>query len=94
MRVLENFQVSFYDNSGQEIAKYNNVREGISSANYFQFNFNTKTGQVFGSIDLGGEGMGEIYLQGVVNDNLALLRVESVDLVMDEDDSPEIITQF
>jgi hypothetical protein len=25
---------------------------------------------------------------------LALLRVESVDLVMDEDDSPEIITQF
>jgi hypothetical protein len=30
----------------------------------------------------------------VVNDNLALLRVESVDLVMDEDDSPEIITQF
>jgi hypothetical protein len=38
--------------------------------------------------------MGEIYLQGVVNDNLALLRVESVDLVMDEDDSPEIITQF
>jgi hypothetical protein len=38
--------------------------------------------------------MGEIYLQGVVNDNLALLRVESADLVMDEDDSPEIITQF
>jgi hypothetical protein len=38
--------------------------------------------------------MGEIYLQGVVKDNLALLRVESVDLVMDEDDSPEIITQF
>jgi hypothetical protein len=38
--------------------------------------------------------MGEIYLQGVVNDNLALLRVESVDLVMDEDDSPEIITHF
>ncbi len=94
MQVLEDFQVSFYDNSGQEIARYDNVSEGISSANYFQFNFNTKTGQVFGSIDLGGEGMGEIYLQGVVNDNLALLRVESVDLVMDEDDSPEIITQF
>jgi hypothetical protein len=63
MQVLEDFQVSFYDNSGQESA-------------------------------LGGEGMGEIYLQGVVKDNLALLRVESVDLVMDEDDSPEIITQF
>jgi hypothetical protein len=94
MRVLEDFQVSFYDNSGQEIAKYDNVSEGISSANYFQFNFNTKTSQVFGSIDLGGEGMGEIYLQGVVNDNLALLRVESADLIMDEDDSPEIITQF
>ena len=59
-QVLENFKVSFYDNSGQEIAKYDNVSEGISSANYFQFNFNTKTGQVFGSIDLGGEGMGEI----------------------------------
>ena len=92
-QVLENFQVSFYDNSGQEIAKYDNVSEGISSANYFQFNFITKPGQVFGSIDLGGEGMGEIYLQGVVKDNLALLRVESVDLVMDEDDSPEIIVQ-
>jgi hypothetical protein len=38
--------------------------------------------------------MGEIYLQGVVKDNLALLRVESVDLVIDEDDSPEIITQL
>jgi hypothetical protein len=37
--------------------------------------------------------MGEIYLQGVVKDNLALLRVESVDMVMDEDDSPEIIVQ-
>ncbi len=56
-QVLENFQVSFYDNSGQEIAKYDNVSQGVSSANYFPFNFNTKTGQVFGSIDLGGEGI-------------------------------------
>lgn len=93
MRVLENFQVSFYDSSGQEIAKYDNVREGISAADYFQFNFNTKTGQVFGSIDLGGEEIGEIYLKGVVKDDLALFRVESEDVVMDEDDSPEIIVQ-
>jgi hypothetical protein len=93
MRVLENFQVSFYDGSGQEIAKYDNVNGGVSTADYFQFNFNAKTGQVFGSVDLGGEGMGEIYLKGVVKDNLTLFRVESGDVVMDEDDSPEIIIQ-
>jgi hypothetical protein len=94
MQVLDNFQVSFYDNSGQKIARYDNVSEGISTANYFQFNFNTKTGQVFGAIDLGGEANGETYLKGVVNDNLALFHIDSGDMVMDEDDSPEIITQF
>jgi hypothetical protein len=94
MQVLENFQVSFYDSDGQEVARYNNVREGFSQTDYFQFNFNTKTGQVFGAIDLGGEATGETYLKGVVNDNLSLFRVDSGDVVMDEDDSPEIITQF
>jgi hypothetical protein len=94
MQVLENFQVSFYDSDGQKIARYNNVREGFSQTNYFQFNFNTKTGEVFGEIDLGGEATGETYLKGLVNDNLSLFRVNSRDVVMDEDDSPEIITQF
>jgi hypothetical protein len=93
MRILKDFQVSFYDLKGQEIAKYNNVKDGFSQTNYFQFNFNTKTGQVFGAIDLGGESSGETYLKGIVNDNLALFRVEGGDLVMDEDNSPEIITQ-
>lgn len=91
-KVIEKLGISFLDRRGKEIARYDNVIGGVSDAKYFRFNFDTRTGEIFGSIDLGGESAGEIYLKGIVNDNLALFHVGEDDVTMDGDRSPEIFT--
>lgn len=74
-QVLKSLNVSFFDPFNNFIAAYNNVVNGISTANYFKFNFNTDTQEIFGLIDLGGEVAGDTYLQGTINTNLSLHQV-------------------
>jgi hypothetical protein len=74
-QVLQSLNISFFDPSNNLIAAYNNVVNGISTANYFKFNFNTDTQEIFGLIDLGGEVAGDTYLQGTINTNLSLYQV-------------------
>ncbi len=90
---IEKLVISFHDSAGREIARYDNVIDGVSGANYFQLNFDTRTGEFFGAIDIGGESAGETYLKGIVNKNLSLFRVEKGDTVMDEDRSPDIVAR-
>ncbi|MEG3439616.1 hypothetical protein V0288_20985 [Pannus brasiliensis CCIBt3594] len=92
-KVIEKLEISFLDPRGKEIARYDNVFGGVSDANYFRFNFDTRTGEIFGSIDLGGESAGETYLKGIVKENLALFHVGEDDVTIDEDRSPEIVTR-
>ncbi len=77
--VLQSLKISFFDPFNNVIASYNNVVNGISNTNYFKFNFNTVTQEIFGSIDLGGEVAGETYLSGTVNHNLSLFQVPQSD---------------
>ncbi|WP_225226112.1 hypothetical protein [Komarekiella delphini-convector] len=83
--VLQSLNISFFDPLNNLIASYNNVMKGISNTNYFKFNFNTVTQEIFGSIDLGGEVTGEIYLSGTINNNLSLFQVpqSDSDLILD-----------
>jgi hypothetical protein len=90
-KILDRLSITFRDPSGREIARYDDVMNGVAKTEYFQFHFDTRTGELFGAIDLGGESAGEFYLKGIVNDNLSLFRVEGNDIAMDEDDSPEIV---
>ncbi|HAA31874.1 MAG TPA: hypothetical protein DCE56_34460 [Cyanobacteria bacterium UBA8553] len=74
-QVLQSLNISFFDPFNNFIAAYNNVVNGISTANYFQFNFNTNTQEIFGTIDFGGEVAGDTYLKGTINTNLSLYQV-------------------
>ncbi|MBH8574299.1 hypothetical protein I8752_14980 [Nostocaceae cyanobacterium CENA369] len=73
--VLQSLNISFFDPQNNSIATYNNVLDGISTGQYFKFNFNTATQEIFGFIDLGGGVAGETYLSGTVNNNLSLYQV-------------------
>ncbi|KAB8335876.1 hypothetical protein SD80_003520 [Scytonema tolypothrichoides VB-61278] len=73
--VLQSLNISFFDPLNNLIATYNNVVNGTSIPKYFQFNFNTVTKEIFGSIDLGGEIAGDTYLKGIVNSDLSLFQV-------------------
>ncbi|MFN6568383.1 hypothetical protein A6770_16800 [Nostoc minutum NIES-26] len=83
--ILQSLNVSFFDPRNNLIAAYDNVVDGISTGQYFKFNFNTTTQEIFGSIDLGGEVAGDTYLSGTVNTNLSLYQVpqSGSDLVID-----------
>ncbi|MFW5667609.1 MAG: hypothetical protein ACOC2Z_19080, partial [Coleofasciculus sp.] len=72
---LESFIVSFADPSNHPIKTYNNIIDSVSTSNYFQFNFNTITQDIIGSIDIGGESPGDIYLKGTVDTDLSLIQV-------------------
>ncbi len=74
--IVESMQVSFYQPSGKLIATYDNIVDGVAQGNYFEFNFQPQTGQLFGNIDLGGEFPGEMYLKGEVERQLSLIEVE------------------
>ncbi|NMG20283.1 hypothetical protein [Brasilonema bromeliae] len=77
--VLQSLNISFFDPLNNLIATYNNVVDGVSIPNYFQFNFNTVTQEIFGLIDLGGEIAGDTYLKGTVNSDLSLFQVPQSD---------------
>jgi len=74
-QALQSLNVSFFNPSANLIATYNNVVNEISTGQYFKFNFNTVTKEIFGLIDLGGEVAGETYLKGTVNTDLSLYQV-------------------
>ncbi len=77
MRVLKSLTVSFFDPLGHHLATYNNVVGGKSKGEYFALNYDRTSSRLFGTIDLGGESLGEIYLKGEVNKNLSLYQVGS-----------------
>jgi hypothetical protein len=83
--VLKSFDISFFDSQNNLSATYNNVVNSISNTNFFKFNFNTATQEIFGEIDLGGEIVGDTYLSGTVNNNLSLFKVprSGSDLIID-----------
>nr|WP_238361101.1 hypothetical protein [Iningainema tapete] len=83
--VLQSLNISFFAPLNNRIATYNNVLDGNSKANYFNFNFNTVTQEIFGLIDLGGEEPGDTYLKGTVNTNLSLFQVpqSGIDVIID-----------
>jgi len=88
---LKSLTVTFYTPSGEPIHgaykprpsragtapyQYENVVDGKSQGNYFEFNFAPTTKQLFGSIDLGGEQSGELFLKGTVERELSLIEIE------------------
>jgi hypothetical protein len=93
-RAIDNLSLFLIDREGHSLDRYDNVVDGISKANYFQVNFDTRTGEFFGAIDLGGESAGETYLKGIIDENLSLFFVENGDRVVDEDGSPKIVIDF
>ena len=73
---LKSLIVTFYAPSGEPISTYKNVVNGMADGNYFEFHFDPITQKLFGSIDLGGEFAGEMYLKGEVERELSLIGVE------------------
>lgn len=92
-QVLQSLNVSFFDPSKKFISVYDNVVDGISTANYFKFNFNTVTQEIFGLIDLGGEVPGDTYLKGTVNTNLSLFQVpqSGSDVIVDSNSGTLVV---
>ena len=76
-QIVDSMRVNFYQPSGELIASYDNVVEGIAKGNYFEFNFEPKTQQLSGNIDLGGELAGQMYLKGEAEQELSLIEVEA-----------------
>lgn len=72
---IENLTVSFFDKFHQPIATYNNVINGVATAEYFVFNFNPNTQEIVDFIDIGGEFPQDIYLKGIVNIDLSLIQI-------------------
>ncbi|PZV26727.1 MAG: hypothetical protein DCF12_08260 [Snowella sp.] len=75
-KIIENLTVSFYNPAGQSLGSYDNIKQGVSQFPYFKFNFNPQKQQVTGLIDLGGASLGEIYLKGIVQENLKLFKID------------------
>ena len=76
--VIDSMKVSFYNPDGELIADYNNIVNGVVMSNYFEFSFDPATKQLSGSIDIGGESAGEIYLKGDANRELSLIEVNEL----------------
>ena len=77
-KVIDSMEVSFYKPSGELIASYRNVVDGVVKGNYFEFNFDPNTQQILGSLDIGGESAGEIYLKGEADRELSLIEVNDL----------------
>ena len=74
--IIQNLTVSFYNPAGQSLGSYDNIKQGVSQFPYFKFNFDPQKQQVTGLIDLGGDSSGEIYLKGIVEENLKLFKID------------------
>ena len=75
-KIIEDLTVSFYDPAGQLLGIYDNIKQGISQDPYFKFNFDPQQQKITGLIDLGGDSSGEIYLKGIVQENLRLFKID------------------
>ena len=75
-KALDFMQVRFYDREGNAIASYDDIFDGVVRGNYFEFNYDPRSQQLLGNVDLGGEAAGEIYLKGNVEEGFALIKVE------------------
>jgi hypothetical protein len=75
-KIIQNLTVSFYNPAGQSLGTYENIQKGVSQAPYFRFNFDPQQQQIIGSIDLGGDSSGEIYLKGIVQEKLKLFKID------------------
>jgi hypothetical protein len=84
---LQSLEVIFYAPSGEPMSTYEDVVNGVAKGQYFEFNFDTVTQQVFGRIDIGGELFGETYLKGTINSELSLFNVgeSNFDRIIDSD---------
>jgi hypothetical protein len=92
---LQSLNISFFDPANNLIAAYENVVNGVSTANYFKFNFNKNTQEIFGLIDLGGGVSGETYLQGAVNSDLSLFQVpqSGADFIIDRNSGSLVVQE-
>ena len=77
-KAINSMKVSFYKPSGELIANYDNIVDGVVKGNYFEFNFDPNTQQILGSLDIGGESAGEIYLKGEAARKLSLIEVNNL----------------
>ena len=75
-KIIQDLTVSFYNPAGQFLGSYDNIKQGVSQFPYFKFNFDPQKQQVTGLIDLGGDSSGEIYLKGIVEENLKLFKID------------------
>jgi hypothetical protein len=75
-KIIKDLTVSFYNPAGQSLGSYDNIKQGVSQFPYFNFNFDPQKQQVTGLIDLGGDSSGEIYLKGIVEENLKLFKID------------------
>ncbi|MEH2412115.1 PEP-CTERM sorting domain-containing protein [Nostoc sp.] len=65
-KALQSLNVSFFNPSQELIGTKNEVVNGVSSNQFFQFNFDTTTGNLFGAFDVGtGSGIGDVFLSNV-----------------------------
>ena len=92
---LKSLSVTFYAPSGKPITTYENVINGIAEGNYFEFHFDPVKQKLFGSIDLGGEFAGEMYLKGEVERELSLIEVDKsgIERTLDKDSDAVVETQ-
>ncbi len=74
-QILDTLTISFYQPSGELIATYNNIVNGVVTGNYLEFNFDPATKKLLGNLDLGGELAGEMYLKGNVEEGLSLVEI-------------------
>ena len=83
---VESLIITFYNPSGEPMNTYHNVLNGMSEGNYFEFHYDLVNQKLLGSIDLGGEFAGEMYLKGTVDEELSLIKVEQpgIDRIIDK----------
>ena len=77
-KTINSMKVSFYKPSGELIADYHNIVDGVVVGNYFEFNFDPNTQQILGNLDIGGESAGEMYLKGEASEKLSLIEVNDL----------------
>ena len=75
-KIIQDLTVSFYNSTGQLLGTYDNIKQGVSQFPYFKFNFDPQHRKIIGLIDLGGDSSGEVYLKGIVQENLKLFKID------------------
>ena len=82
---IDSLKVRFYNPDGEMIASYDNIVDSKVRSNYFEFNYDLKTHQPSGEIDIGGESAGEMYLKGNIERGFSLIEVKPTgeEVIMD-----------